>query len=129
MEPDCIEPFSGLLIILNTISISVIIALVVMVVLLISSALISGSEVAFFSISPTQLSELSTTSKQKSNVVLLLEKPKKLLATISIDKLVVVFRQQEFANELELEHIVNSVMQSTGVFQFAVHKLDIYTQE
>ncbi|GHE88315.1 hypothetical protein [Thalassotalea profundi] len=57
------------------------------------------------------------------------ERTKNLLNSIAIDKLVLVFRQQEFANEIALEQIINDVMQSTGVFQFAVHKLDIYTQE
>ncbi len=69
---------------ISNIDLLTIINCLVLLSLLISSALVSGAEVAFFSISPTQLSELSTTSKQKSNVVLLLEKPKKLLATILI---------------------------------------------
>ncbi len=69
---------------ISNIDLLTIINCLVLLSLLISSALVSGAEVAFFSISPTQLSELSTTSKQKNNVVLLLEKPKKLLATILI---------------------------------------------
>jgi gliding motility-associated protein GldE len=51
---------------------------------LICSALVSGTEVAFFSISQTELDELSSSSKGKSSVVRLLENPKKLLGTILI---------------------------------------------
>ena len=54
-------------------------------VLLILSALISGSEVAFFSLSPSDLSELKN-SKNKSDLGILglLEKPKRLLGTILV---------------------------------------------
>jgi gliding motility-associated protein GldE len=56
-----------------------------LLLLLISSALISGTEVAFFSLSQTDLDKLSEASKDDSDpVVKLLEKPKKLLATILI---------------------------------------------
>lgn len=57
---------------------------ILLVVLLICSALISGTEVAFFSLSQTDLDALSEESKEESVVVKLLEKPKKLLATILI---------------------------------------------
>lgn len=55
-----------------------------MFVLLICSALVSGTEVAFFSLSQTDLDELNEETKGKSPVVKLLEKPKKLLGTILI---------------------------------------------
>ncbi|RBW59630.1 gliding motility-associated protein GldE [Tenacibaculum sp. E3R01] len=57
---------------------------VVLLVLLICSALISGTEVAFFSISQIEIDNLSEKSKGKSIVVKLLENPKKLLGTILI---------------------------------------------
>ena len=57
---------------------------IVLIALLISSALISGTEVAFFSLSQTDLNELSNGGKEKNIVVTLLEKPRKLLATILI---------------------------------------------
>ncbi len=57
---------------------------ILLLVLLICSALVSGTEVAFFSISQTKLDELSSASKGKSTVVKLLESPKKLLGTILI---------------------------------------------
>ena len=58
--------------------------LVVLIGLLISSALVSGTEVAFFSLSQTDIKELSNNGKDENIVVRLLEKPRKLLATILI---------------------------------------------
>ena len=63
-----------------------IISIVVLLILLLFSALISGAEVAFFSLTPTDL-EIESTSKASrkiKTVSLLLEKPKKLLATILV---------------------------------------------
>lgn len=57
---------------------------ITLVLLLIGSALVSGTEVAFFSLSQADLDELSEASKNESTVVKLLERPKKLLATILI---------------------------------------------
>ena len=55
-----------------------------LLVLLLLSALISGAEVAFFSISSTKYNEVYEKSKGSNLVVKLLDKPKKLLATILI---------------------------------------------
>lgn len=55
-----------------------------LLLLLVCSALVSGTEVAFFSISQTELDELSASSKEESTVVKLLDDPKKLLGTILI---------------------------------------------
>ncbi len=52
--------------------------------LLICSALISGTEVAFFSISQTELDHLDRKNKKSDAVVKLLEDPRKLLGTILI---------------------------------------------
>lgn len=53
--------------------------------LLLCSALISGAEVALFGLSPTDLNELEDTHSSKGAVLnALLDKPKKLLATILI---------------------------------------------
>ncbi|MDG2193453.1 MAG: gliding motility-associated protein GldE [Polaribacter sp.] len=57
---------------------------IILIFLLICSALISGTEVAFFSLSQTILDEQSEKTKGKSVVVKLLQQPKKLLATILI---------------------------------------------
>jgi putative hemolysin len=61
------------------------IAIVAMVILLICSALMSGSEMAFFSLGPAHLNELRARKSKTDNQILsLLEHPKKLLATILI---------------------------------------------
>jgi putative hemolysin len=70
-----IQPFSVDLILLS----------LFFLLLLFLSALISGSEVAFFSLNPSQLHELREQSNRINNRVLdLLAAPKKLLATILI---------------------------------------------
>jgi len=56
---------------------------VALIILLISSALISGTEVAFFSLSQVDIDDLSS-KNENDTVVKLLQKPKKLLATILI---------------------------------------------
>ena len=61
-------------------------SIAVLLILLLFSALISGAEVAFFSLTPSDL-EIESTSKASrkiKTVSLLLEKPKKLLATILV---------------------------------------------
>ncbi len=85
MEPPSIEPLSGLLVSINSFSLPVIIGFVIMLFLLAFSALVSGSEVAYFSLSPSDKDELQK-SKDKADlrVVELLENPKTLLANILI---------------------------------------------
>jgi gliding motility-associated protein GldE len=56
----------------------------VLLLLLIASALVSGTEVAFFSLSKTDLDELSNGGKEENTIVTLLERPRKLLASILI---------------------------------------------
>ena len=63
---------------------------VFLIVLLVSSALVSGAEVAFFSLSQTDLNELSNNGKDHNIVVSLLEKPRKLLATILITNIIIL---------------------------------------
>jgi len=56
-----------------------------LVILLFCSALVSGAEVAFFSLSQTDLNEIKATKTSVGNIIVrLLEKPKKLLATILV---------------------------------------------
>ncbi|WP_108867632.1 gliding motility-associated protein GldE [Aquimarina aquimarini] len=57
---------------------------VVLVVLLIFSALISGSEVALFSLTPTDLKDEENISRNLKIIIKLLDSPKKLLATILV---------------------------------------------
>lgn len=61
------------------------ISLIFLFVLLLCSALISGAEVAFFSLTPANfITEDGKRSKTQNIVINLLEKPKKLLATILV---------------------------------------------
>ncbi len=72
-------------IIFKPIETGTIIGLAVMVLLLFCSALISGSEVAFFSLSPQDMNDISTEeSKQNNRLKKLLRTPEELLATILI---------------------------------------------
>ena len=61
-----------------------VIAISILFLLLFCSALISVTEVAFFSLSPTDIVKISEKSKQDNPIVKLLQKPSKLLATILI---------------------------------------------
>jgi len=67
------------------ITFGVIFGFIVLVILLILSSLISGSEVAFFSLSPANLSHIQgDKSKANSLILRLLEEPEQLLASILI---------------------------------------------
>jgi putative hemolysin len=58
---------------------------VILVILLLLSALVSGSEVAFFSLSPSNIEELKAEKSKKTQLTLeLLNKPKNLLAIILV---------------------------------------------
>ncbi|MGB8376514.1 MAG: gliding motility-associated protein GldE, partial [Salegentibacter sp.] len=62
-----------------------VISLVILLLLLFCSALISGAEVAFFSLTPANfITEDGKRTKAQKIVIQLLEKPKKLLATILV---------------------------------------------
>ncbi len=66
-------------------TIETIVALLVVIVLLFLSGLISGSETAFFSLSPSNLDSIKVRNGKKDKAILqLLDKPKQLLATILI---------------------------------------------
>ena len=68
-----------------TMGITQFISLISLFVLLLCSALISGAEVAFFSLTPANfITEDGKRSKTQNIVINLLEKPKKLLATILV---------------------------------------------
>jgi len=61
-----------------------VVAIIILLLLLLASALISGTEVAFFSLSKTDIINISEETKDHNPVVELLQKPRKLLATILI---------------------------------------------
>ncbi len=84
MEPPPYQLFY--LSILQPFSLSLAISLFVMLILVFASALLSGTEVAIFSLTHSEKSQLNDEKENKKSqrVLLLLEKPKKLLATILI---------------------------------------------
>ncbi|MGB5980684.1 MAG: gliding motility-associated protein GldE [Nonlabens sp.] len=81
MDPD---PSSYLFIIYAIPIDSTVFYLLFFVILLLCSALISGAEVAMFSLSSTELEEENDNFMRRTLVAKLLERPKKLLATILI---------------------------------------------
>ena len=90
LESPAIDPYIYLIqvllnSILNPVTTGVILAIAVIIILLLFSALISGSEIAFFSLSPSQVHDLKAQDAKVNTTVLgLLEMPKRLLATILI---------------------------------------------
>ncbi len=85
MDPDPL--FTSVLLtgFLNPFSLGVLISFITLLILLLFSALISGSEVAYFSLNPSEKEQLnSSNGKSHQKVKLLLAAPKKLLATILI---------------------------------------------
>ncbi len=78
------DPEAALLI-WKTINLGTIAGIIAMLVLLFASALISGSEVAFFSLSPSDIEKLNKKPNRANNALLqLLKFPEKVLATILI---------------------------------------------
>jgi len=79
-----------------------------LVVLLASSGLISGSEVAFFSLTPQEIDQLKNSeNKGDQTTTMLLERPKLLLATILIAN-----------NFINIAIIILSTALTTAVFNF-----------
>jgi len=88
-EPDSDPHLQLLNILLNSITGNItpeiILSLFIILLLLICSALISGSEVAFFSLNPSQLKDIRSKNTKISKLILNhLDIPKRLLATILI---------------------------------------------
>lgn len=83
MDPE--PPSLFLLDILRPFDPSLIVPLVILLILLVASALVSGSEVAFFSLKSQDLDALKEKSKTAHDTIVdLLDRPKTLLATILI---------------------------------------------
>ena len=80
------DPYScNLLVVLLSFNIIFAIKVVILIMLLICSALISGAEVALFGLSQTDLNTMEEQSTSRRKLIIkLLERPKKLLATILI---------------------------------------------
>lgn len=67
---------------INPLTLNIIPVIILLVILLIFSGLISGSETAFFSLSPAQINTIK--EKNNENILYHLYKPNKLLATILV---------------------------------------------
>lgn len=85
-DPDPLPQLVMLLVtVIKSMSYESIVSILTMLILLVFSALVSGSEVAFFSLSPGDLEDLKQKREKKNrSVINLLNKPKRLLATILI---------------------------------------------
>ena len=106
MEP---EPSNYLFTLTENINYLLILSIFFLVILLISSALISGAEVAYFSLSHSDLKKITESETPKHKLVKeLLKRPKKLLATILISNnfinilIVLVFA---YIGEMTLDNI------------------------
>lgn len=81
MDPDPISLLTGFIALEGGLAINV----MLLIVLLICSALISGAEVAFFGLSATDVNDINEKKTTRGNIIVkLLQRPKKLLATILI---------------------------------------------
>jgi len=87
LEPACIFSDTGSVtgIITNPPDLKIITGFVILALLLLCSGLMSGSEVAFFSLRPTDLERIRNNKSKKSQAVLkLLNMPERLLSTILV---------------------------------------------
>ena len=85
METDPFQIITFLQLVFNPVTTGSLLGIAVVIILLFCSALISGSEVAFFSLTPLELNSLEEKESKRSRMVLkLLKKPEDLLANILI---------------------------------------------
>ncbi len=85
MDPDPLLLIFGFDITTKPITTNSIIEFIILIVLLLCSALISGSEVAYFSLNPKEINRLKKSkSKLDHKAIKLLDSPNKLLATILV---------------------------------------------
>jgi len=85
LETDPFQIITFLQLVFNPVTTGSLLGIAVVVILLFCSALISGSEVAFFSLTPLELNSLEEKESKRSRMVLkLLKKPEDLLANILI---------------------------------------------
>ncbi len=124
MDPD---PYFLLILLtgfLKPFSLTALISFLILLILLLFSALISGSEVAYFSLNPSEKDELnSSDSKSHQQVNKLLLGPKKLLATILISNnfinvSIIILSTYTIENVFDFSNIkdwVNFLIQVVGI--------------
>ena len=106
-------------------------AIISFIVLLLCSALISGTEVAFFSLSKTDIIKISDETKGQNPVVLLLQNPSKLLATILITNnfinilIVLIFASlgEVFLKEQNLSLTILGFILPSSIVKFSIEVL------
>jgi gliding motility-associated protein GldE len=104
----CISP---LLFFVDTFPANALLGILAIIVLLLISALVSGAEVAYFSLTHNQIEELRQKQNAASKGILnLLERPKRLLATILITN-----------NIVNIAVIIISAMVLRQLFDFGAH--------
>ena len=124
MEPD--YPLSYLIVLsgigINTPDFKIVIGFIILIILLIGSALMSASEVAYFSFRPEDIENLKTNKDKKSKTILkLYNNPEKLLSTVLVANntiniaivLLAAFlssRMFDFSSEPVLGFIINVVV-------------------
>lgn len=108
----------------NTIDVNTSIELVFILILLVFSGLISASEIAYFSLTPTDINEINTSSSRvDAYVKKLLEKQKRLLATVLISNnlvnIAIIILTTYVANSLInftlLHPLVTFIIQVAGI--------------
>jgi len=116
-DPDLDPSLQVLAILLNTftgpVSPGIVAGILIMLLLLVLSAAISGSEIAFFSLSPGQLNDLRNDHGKSGQLIMhLLERPKRLLATILIAN-----------NFVNVAIVILSSFVMAGLFDFSASPL------
>ncbi len=102
--------------IIKTFSFSIVLSILAIIVLLLISAFISGSEIAFFSLTPNDFNELKTGSDIRyKDVLKLLERPKLLLATLLIT-----------INFINVGVVIISTFIVTSMFDIIQHPLMVF---
>jgi gliding motility-associated protein GldE len=85
LEPPSLDASYFILALFQTPDLGVLVSIVIALILLMCSALISGSEVAYFSLEPADIDQFEQDDgKTSSRILKLLERPERLLATILI---------------------------------------------
>ena len=85
MSPDHPLLLTPILSFLNPIDSNILLSLLILVILLMTSGLISGAEVAFFALKPQEINQIKSQNTKRGKIInQFLSKPKELLATILI---------------------------------------------
>lgn len=93
-----------------------VVALLVIIVLLFFSGLVSGSETAFFSLSPTDLDSMKARNGKRDRIILqLITKPKRLLATILISN-----------NFINVSIVILSTFITASLFDFQSNEILVF---